>query len=107
MRQIEKLFNQYKDAELTTELVDYHRSLVTRLQTDILAAAKAENVAGRVQSAQSMVDVMNRWLSIRLSGQPYNGKMQGFKFVANNQQPQFKRRVTKLKGAGNHRSSRH
>ncbi|WP_369395631.1 hypothetical protein [Lentilactobacillus senioris] len=42
MRQIEKLFNQYKDAPLTSELITYHRSLMSRLQTDILAAAKQE-----------------------------------------------------------------
>lgn len=107
MRQIEKLFNQYKDAPLTSDLVNYHRSLVTRLQTDILAAAKQEQVPDRIAANQSMVDIMNRWLTIRLSGQPYNGKMKSFKFVPDNSAPKFKRRVLKTKGTSNHRSSRH
>lgn len=107
MRQIEKLFNQYKDAPLTSELVTYHRSLIDRLQTDILTAAKQEQIPERVAANQTMVDVMNRWLTIRLSGKPYNGKMKGFKFVATNSNPKFKRRVLKTKGTSNHRTTRH
>ncbi|MDH5105340.1 hypothetical protein OQI89_05655 [Lentilactobacillus diolivorans] len=107
MRQIEKLFNKYKDAPLTQELVDYHQNLVNRLKTDIMQAAKNENVASRVESIESMINVMTRWLQIRLSGQPFNGKMAGFKFVADNAKPSFKRRVHKIKGGGNHRASRH
>ncbi|MCY9806469.1 hypothetical protein OXT66_02760 [Lentilactobacillus senioris] len=107
MRQIEKLFNQYKDAPLTSELIAYHRSLVSRLQTDILAAAKQEHVPERIAANRSMIDIMNRWLTIRLSGQPYNGKMKSFKFVAENSNPKFKRRVLKTKGTSNHRSARH
>ncbi len=34
-----------------------------------------------------MIDIMNHWLTIRLSGQPYNGKMKSFKFVADNATP--------------------
>lgn len=48
MRQIELLFNKYKDAPLTQELVDYHQNLVNRLKTDIMAAAQKEGVAARV-----------------------------------------------------------
>ncbi|KRM93246.1 hypothetical protein FC56_GL000911 [Lentilactobacillus senioris DSM 24302 = JCM 17472] len=107
MRQIEKLFNQYKDAPLTSELITYHRSLMSRLQTDILAAAKQEGIPDRLAANQSMIDIMNHWLTIRLSGQPYNGKMKSFKFVADNATPKFKRRVLKSKGASNHRSARH
>ncbi|KRL20125.1 hypothetical protein [Lentilactobacillus kisonensis] len=107
MRQIEKLFNKYKDAPLTQELVDYHQNLVNRLKTDILAAATKEGVQSRIDSLNSMIDVMNKWLQVRLSGRPYAGKMAHFQFVADNAQPQFKRRVHKMKGSSNHRASGH
>lgn len=107
MRQIEKLFNQYKDAPLTSELISHHQSLLNRLQTDILAAAQQENIAQRIAANQSMQDIMQRWLRIRLAGKPYNGKMKKFKFVAANAQPQFKRHVTKIKGNTNHQSTGH
>lgn len=40
MRQIEKLFNQYKNAPLTDALLQYHQKLVTYLQTSVVQAAK-------------------------------------------------------------------
>ncbi|GHP14404.1 hypothetical protein YK48G_18290 [Lentilactobacillus fungorum] len=107
MREIEKLFNKYKDAPITQELVDYHQNLVNRLQTDILAAAVKEGVAERIDSIHSMISVMTKWLQIRLSGQPYNGKMAHFKFVASNANPHFKRQIHKMKGTSNHRASGH
>lgn len=107
MRQIEMLFNKYKDAPLTQELVDYHQNLVNRLKTDILAAATKEGVQSRVESIHSMVAVMNNWLQTKLSGKPFNGKMVHFRFVADNAQPRFKRRVHKMKGSSNHRASGH
>ncbi|MDN6542581.1 MAG: hypothetical protein L0K52_02480, partial [Lentilactobacillus parabuchneri] len=68
MRQIEKLFNKYKDAPITQELVDYHQNLVNRLKTDIMQAAQSENVPARIESINSMIAVMERWLKVRLAG---------------------------------------
>lgn len=107
MRQIEKLFNQYKDAPLTQELVDYHQNLITQLDTDIRKAAKNEGIPERIAAVDSMITAMQKWVSIRLSGQSYNGKMEHFKYVANGSKPKFKRRIHKMKGSTGHRSSRH
>lgn len=107
MRQIEMLFNKYKDAPLTQELVDYHQNLVNRLKTDIMQAAKSENVPTRITNLESMINVMTRWLQIRLSGKPFNGEMNHSKYVSNSTKPVFKRRVHKIKGSQGHRSSRH
>lgn len=107
MRQIEKLFNKYKDAPLTQELVDYHQNLVNCLKTDILAAAKQENVPARIESINTMIAAMERWLKVRLAGNPYNGKMKNFKFVSDESLPKFKRHVHKMNGGSTHRSSRH
>ena len=107
MRQIEKLFNKYKDAPLTQELVDYHQHSVNRLKTDILAAAKQENVPARIESINTMIAAMERWLKVRLAGNPYNGKMKNFKFVSDESLPKFKRHVHKMNGGSTHRSSRH
>ena len=39
MELIQKLFNQYRNAPLTAELLQYHNNLIMRLQTDIKQAA--------------------------------------------------------------------
>ncbi|MFD1124831.1 hypothetical protein ACFQ22_05550 [Lentilactobacillus raoultii] len=107
MRQIEMLFNKYKDAPLTQELVDYHQNLVNRLKTDIMQAAKQEGIPARLENLNSMINVMTRWLQIRLSGKPFNGEMSHFKYVNEQAKPTFKRHVHKIKGNGGHRASRH
>ncbi|GAY73492.1 hypothetical protein [Lentilactobacillus kosonis] len=107
MRQIEKLFNQYKDAPLTQELMDYHLNLINQLNTDIRQAAQQEAIPERIRSVDSMIAAMQKWQSIRLSGKAYNGKMEHFAFVANNARPKFKRRIHKMKGSSGHRASRH
>ena len=107
MRQIEKLFNKYKDAPLTQELVDYHQNLVNRLKTDIMTAAKQENIPARIESINTMINTMERWLKVRLAGNPYNGKMKNFKFVSDDSLPKFKCHVHKMNGGSAHRSSRH
>lgn len=107
MRQIEKLFNQYKDAPLTNELLEYHQSLIQRLNTDILAAAKQEGIAQRVTAIASMTSVMQMWTKLKLKGLAFNGQMKHFEFVKNNAQPKFKSHVHKIKGNQSHRSSRH
>ncbi|WP_318764827.1 hypothetical protein [Lactiplantibacillus carotarum] len=106
LQTIQKLFNTYTDAPLTTELVAYHQKLVNQLQTNLLPLAQQQNDRLRVDQISSMIAVMQDWLKLRLNGQVFGGKMQHFKFVSK-QQPTFKRRVHKIRGNANHRSSRH
>ncbi|WP_283678936.1 hypothetical protein [Lentilactobacillus sp. Marseille-Q4993] len=107
MRQIEKLFNQYKDAPLTQELVDYNQNLINRLNDDILTAAKQEGIPERIASVNSMVTVMQKWVQMRLAGKPFGGRMEHFDYVSDEAKSKFKRKVQKIKGSSNHRSSRH
>ena len=79
MELIQKLFNQYRNAPLTAELLQY---------------------------LHDMTELMRRWTTIRLSGRPFTGKMRHFHFVANNGQ-KFKRQVHKMGGSSAHRASRH
>lgn len=106
MQTVQKLFNSYTDAPLTPELMAYHQKMVQQLQTNLLPLAKQANDKLRVDQINMMITVMQDWLKLRLNGQAFNGKMQHFKFVSNNQ-PQFKRRVHKIRGGQNHRASRH
>ncbi|VDG21298.1 hypothetical protein [Lactiplantibacillus mudanjiangensis] len=106
LQTIQKLFNSYTDAPLTPELMAYHQKLSQQLQTNLLPLAKQQKNQLRVDQINSMVTVMQDWLKLRLNGQVFNGKMQHFKFVSNSKTT-FKRRVHKIKGSQNHRSSRH
>lgn len=106
MQTIQKLFNSYTDAPLTPELMAYHQKMVQQLQTNLLPLAKQANDKLRADQINMMITVMQDWLKLRLNGQAFNGKMQHFKFVSSNQ-PQFKRRVHKIRGGQNHRASRH
>lgn len=106
LQTIQKLFNTYTDAPLTTELVAYHQKLVNQLQTNLLPLARQQHDHLRVEQIDSMITVMQDWLKLRLNGQVFGGKMQHFKFVSN-QKPTFKRRVHKIRGAADHRASRH
>ena len=106
LQTIQKLFNSYTDAPLTPELMAYHQKLSQQLQTNLLPLAKQQKSQLRVDQINSMVTVMQDWLKLRLNGQVFNGKMQHFKFVSNSKTT-FKRRVHKIKGSQNHRSSRH
>lgn len=103
---IQRLFNEYRNAPLTQELLSYHLNLVQRLQTDILAAAKAEGDQHQLSDLQSMTAIMQSWSPIRLSNRPFPGKMWHFK-LDTGQSQHFKRRVHKIAGNHNHRSSRH
>lgn len=103
---IQKLFNSYTDAPLTTELVAYHQKLVSQLQTNLLPLAQQQADQLRVDQINSMVTIMQDWLKRRLAGQAFGGKMRHFKFEPTNR-PQFKRKVHKIRGNANHRASRH
>lgn len=106
MELIQKLFNQYRNAPLTAELLQYHNNLIMRLQTDIKQAAEAEGQPTLLKDLHEMTELMRRWTTIRLSGRPFAGKMRHFHFVANNGQ-KFKRQVHKMGGSSAHRASRH
>lgn len=106
MELIQKLFNQYRNAPLTAELLQYHNNLIMRLQTDIKQAAEAEGQTALLKDLHEMTELMRRWTTIRLSGRPFTGKMRHFHFVANNGQ-KFKRQVHKMGGSSAHRASRH
>lgn len=67
MELIQKLFNSYRNAPLTSELLNYHNNLVARLNDDIMAAATTEGPK-RVEQLTGMIELMQAWTRIRLSG---------------------------------------
>ncbi|PWG00085.1 hypothetical protein [Levilactobacillus bambusae] len=107
LKKVESLFNSYRSAPLTQELVDYHNNLIHRLDTDLQQAAEAEHRTDLTQAAKTMASAMRTWLRIRASGQPFGGRLRHFKFVADSTAPAFKRKVIKNRGTSNHRASRH
>lgn len=107
MRKIQKLFNQYCQAPLTNELLQYHFKLLNQVKTNVLLVAKNEDVPERVQAAQSMIEVMEKWLKFRLAGKEYHGKMKHFNFVSDQDVLHYKRHEIKVKGNNKLRSSRH
>lgn len=106
MELIQKLFNQYRNAPLTAELLQYHNNLIMRLQTDIKQAAEAGGQTALLKDLHEMTELMRRWTTIRLSGRPFAGKMRHFRFAPANGQ-KFKRQVHKIGGSSAHRASRH
>lgn len=106
MRIIQKLFNSYRNAPLTKDLLDYHNNLITRLQTDIHDAVVKANNDRLTKELAEMTDIMRRWVSIRLSNRPFNAKMRHFKLVSDGG-TKFKRHVHKIKQTTNHQASRH
>ncbi|MBB1062263.1 hypothetical protein [Limosilactobacillus fastidiosus] len=106
MRIIQKLFNSYRNAPLTKELLDYHNNLISRLQSDIREAAVKSNNKHLLKQLDEMTDILRRWVSIRLSNRPFNAKMRHFKLVSDGR-IKFKRHVHKINQTGDHRSSHH
>jgi len=107
LKEVQKLFNSYRNAPLTQELLTYHQNLMGRLNGDLRTAAQAEKRDDLVTATQDMVQAMQGWITVRLSGKPYAGRLRHFKFVADATGPKFKRHVVKDHGSGTHRSSRH
>ncbi|HIW71339.1 MAG TPA: hypothetical protein H9875_01800 [Candidatus Levilactobacillus faecigallinarum] len=107
LTEVQKLFNSYRNAPLTQELVDYHNNLINRLAGDLRQAAEAEQRTDLVRACDDMATAMRGWTSVRLAGKPYAGRLRHFKFVADATGPKFKRHVVKDHGSGTHRSSRH
>ncbi|KRM21209.1 hypothetical protein [Latilactobacillus graminis] len=95
MRFVQKLFNQYNQAPLTEELIAYHQKLLSYLTNDLTSEIQAQNNPEQAPKLTEMIETMQNWLKIRLSGQPYAGKMQHFKFVADHQKTVFKTRTLK------------
>jgi hypothetical protein len=106
MMTIEKLFNQYRHAPLTQELLSYHQNLIGRLQGDIYQEAVRENNAAQLAALTTMIQLMQSWTRTRITNQPFHAKMKHFKFAAENT-VQFKRHVIKNNSTSGHRSSRH
>lgn len=106
MRLIQKLFNKYRHAPLTKELLDYHNNLVDRLNGDIMQAAQNEGDEKQLQNLRSMIKIMQQWTAIRLAGKPYPGKMRHFKFIPDGHM-KFKRVVHRQGASHNYRASRH
>ncbi|KRL53637.1 hypothetical protein [Furfurilactobacillus rossiae] len=107
MRYIERLFNRYKDAPITQELVDYNHNLTAALRSDIAQAALAENAPQRHDAAINMADEMDKWARTRAAGQPFHGQLKHFKFVGEAATPRFKAHTVKNHQRGNLRASRH
>ncbi|MBB1123511.1 hypothetical protein [Limosilactobacillus albertensis] len=103
---IQKLFNKYRNAPLTNELLEYHNNLIYRLQSDIKDAAIKENNLGQLKALNSMTDIMRNWTAARLNGKPFNGKMRHFKLVTDGGF-KFERNIHKINQTTNHHSSRH
>ncbi|WP_395320418.1 hypothetical protein [Fructilactobacillus frigidiflavus] len=107
MRKIQKLFNQYCQAQLTNELLQYHFKLLNQVKTNVLPVAKTENVPERIQAAQRIITTMESWLQIRLAGKDYPGHMKHFRYVSDHATLRYKRHEIKVKGNQNLRSSQH
>lgn len=107
LTEVQKLFNSYRNAPFTQDLLDYHRNLINRLTGDLRTAAQNENREDLVQATKDMASAMQGWIQIRFSGRPYPGRLRHFKFVPEATGPKFKRHVVKDHGSGTHRSSRH
>lgn len=107
LSKVQQLFNSYRNAPLTQELLTYHQNLLKRLNSDLRDAAVAEHRDDLVAATKTMAAAMQGWMTLRLSGQTYGGRLRHFKFVPAANGPKFKRHVVKNHGAGNYRSSRH
>ncbi|GLB46549.1 hypothetical protein WR164_05280 [Philodulcilactobacillus myokoensis] len=107
MRFIEKLFNKYRNAKLTKDLLAYHNKLTQQVAGNIKDTARRESNPKRVAEANSMVHVMQQWTKIKLSGKNFNGQMRHFKFEPNGAHQRFKRNHIKLSHGSNYRSSLH
>ena len=103
---IQKLFNKYRNAPLTNELLEYHNNLIYRLQSDIKDEAIKENNPNQLKALASMTEIMRNWTTVRLNGQPFNGKMRHCKLVTDGGF-KFERNIHKINQTTSHRGSRH
>lgn len=107
MTTIQDLFNQYRKADLTMELLKYHQNLVLRLESDIYDEAIREDNHSQLITLEKMIGDMQFWTKQRMTNKPFTYKMKNFKLVNENHQ-KFKRNVIKGgKAVGSHRGSIH
>ncbi|CUS26362.1 hypothetical protein FC70_GL001526 [Paucilactobacillus oligofermentans DSM 15707 = LMG 22743] len=107
MTTIQDLFNQYRKADLTMELLKYHQNLVLRLESDIHDEAIREDNHSQLITLEKMIADMQFWTKQRMTNKPFMYKMKNFKLVNENHQ-KFKRNVIKGgKAGGSHRGSIH
>lgn len=106
MTTIEKLFNQYRHAPLTQELLSYHQNLIARLSDDIYREAVKEGQPTQLKDLSGMISAMQSWTKARMTNQPFQYKMKHFKLVAEST-VQFRRKVIKNNATGSHRATRH
>ncbi|MEY8442048.1 hypothetical protein AALA17_05340 [Lactobacillaceae bacterium 24-114] len=106
MRIIQKLFNSYRNAPLTNELLTYHNNLIQRLRSDIYQEAQGEENHPHIHQLDNMIKIMENWSRIRLANQPFNAKMRHFKLISDNS-AKFKRRTHRISQSSNHRGVRH
>ena len=105
MRFVQKLFNQYNQAPLTEELVAYHQKLLAYLTNDVTVEVQKQGNSEQAAKLNGMIVAMQDWIKIRVSGKPYAGKMQHFKFMPDQQQTTFKQRTIKGSKPNNLRTS--
>ena len=103
---IQDLFNQYRHAPLTNQLLNYHLGLTQRLQSDIYVAALKENNSVELEKLNTMIAAMKTWTKIRTANRPFNGKMKNYQLVSTSH-PKFKQHSHKIKGQHNFHASRH
>ncbi|BAP85730.1 hypothetical protein LOOC260_111910 [Paucilactobacillus hokkaidonensis JCM 18461] len=106
MQTIEQLFNQYRHAILTDELLAYHQQLVQRLQTDIYEAAITEDDQKQLKNLNQMISSMQTWTRTKMMNRPFHYKMKHFKLL-DEQPTTFKNRAIKNNGAKQHLSGGH
>lgn len=106
MRIIQKLFNSYRNAPLTNDLLDYHNNLIHRLRSDIYQEAQGEKSHPHIAQLDEMIKIMEDWTRIRLANRPFNAKMRHFKLISDNS-VNFKRKVHRISQSGSHRGVRH
>lgn len=95
MRYVEKLFNQYKDAPLTDELLQYNQKLITYLTVSVVNEAQQEGQPERAKTAQAMATAMSEWVRIKALGKPFRGEMRHFQIVDPRQHVHVKSRHAK------------
>ncbi|MFD0898356.1 hypothetical protein [Loigolactobacillus binensis] len=95
MRYVEKLFNQYKDAPLTDELLRYNQKLMTYLTVSVVNEAQQNGQPERAKTAQAMAAALAGWVQIKAAGKPFFGEMRHFKIVDPKQHVHIKNRRVK------------
>ncbi len=95
MRYVEKLFNQYKDAPLTDELLRYNQKLMVYLTGSVVNEAQQEGHPERAKTAQAMAAAMGEWVRTKALGRPFTGEMRHFKIVDPRQHVHVKNRHAK------------